>query len=230
VAQLDRQWAEAVKANLAKKAKKRVQRMADQPPTFVWDEDQEPVSPEAPLEGLETKVLQVWTEASPSLRKALQQTATRNQVENAARLAVHAALLEELTLKSQGMRPEDARELTRPAMWAPPTWSTTTSTTPAPRAAVAQADREWDQAIKANLAKRKRWMQPPLSPSAIKTTWMAQNPALVEALESDGTLDGRLTEAHEQAGLVMADAIARGLSPDQAKELAQDAIGLTVTP
>ena len=109
--------------------------MADQTPTttFEWDEVPEPVSPTSPFEGLETKVLRVWMENSPSLRRAHRDPASRNQVENAARLAVHEALLTELTLRSQGMAPEQAQEWTRPAMWTPPTWPTTTrSTTPAP--------------------------------------------------------------------------------------------------
>ena len=93
------------------------------------------------------------------------------QVENAVRLAVHAALLEELTLRSQGMTPEDPRELTRPAIWAPPTWPTTT---PAPKAAVAQAKQERADAFKRNLSNRAQKKGPPMGQTILSPTdWPA---------------------------------------------------------
>ncbi len=233
--------------------------MADQRPTIEWDEIPEPVSPTAPFEGLETKVLRIWLETSPSVRKAHKNPTSSNQVENAVRLAVHAALLEELTLRSQGMTPEDARELTRPAMWTPPTWPTTTApavssavheriaapvdqklaavaggklSTPAPAAIVAQLDRAWDRAFKANLAKKKAketatvtgWR--PLTITAIEAIWRNQNPALVESLRASNRLAARLAEAKEAASGIMGSAISRGSSPYEARELAEDAIAL----
>lgn len=68
----------------------------------------------------------------------------------------------------------------------------------------------------------------PLSQSAIKAIWTNQNPAVVLGLEANGTLAARLTEAQGTASAVQGDAISRGLSPEQARELAQDAVGLAV--
>ena len=67
---------------------------------------------------------------------------------------------------------------------------------------------------------------PPLTKDAIKALWQNQNPALVQALESGHQLTDRLAEANTTANLVMGHAISRGLSPEQARELAQDAVGL----
>lgn len=69
----------------------------------------------------------------------------------------------------------------------------------------------------------------PLNREAIKATWTAQNPMLVKALSANGSLAKRLDEAHQMASLVMGDAIERGLSPEQSRELAQEAIGLVAT-
>ena len=65
-----------------------------------------------------------------------------------------------------------------------------------------------------------------LSVVAIKQMWQHQSPPLVITLQKDGRLDARLTEAPETASAVRGAATQRGMSPDQARELAQDAIGL----
>lgn len=66
----------------------------------------------------------------------------------------------------------------------------------------------------------------PVSRASIRAMWMNQSPKLVEALDTAGALETRLDEALETANLVQGGAISRGLSPEQARELAQDAIGL----
>jgi hypothetical protein len=86
----------------------------------VISTDLPPVSPEAPLEGLETDVLRVWMENSSNVRKMYQLDPQR--VEQAVRDAVQRALVQELDLRAQGLRPHEVEEHTRPAMWTPPTF------------------------------------------------------------------------------------------------------------
>lgn len=87
------------------------------------DGDQpEPVTPEHPLEGLETEVLRVWKQ-DPQVAKAHQQNPSA--VESAARRAVFDALQQEAKLRSQGLQSHEAEEFTRPAMWEPPAFPTT---------------------------------------------------------------------------------------------------------
>jgi hypothetical protein len=79
------------------------------------------VSQDDPLVGLETRVLTVWLENSPSLRRLYGSGQPgREDVENAVRPAVHQAHYQELSLRAQGMTIEQAQEFTRPAMWTPP--------------------------------------------------------------------------------------------------------------
>ena len=66
----------------------------------------------------------------------------------------------------------------------------------------------------------------PLTRAAIRRAWTEQNLELVQALSTNANLTQRLTEAQETASLVMGHAIERGLSPEQARELALDAIAL----
>lgn len=90
-------------------------------PTVVYrdGDEPEPVTPTTPLTGLELDVLRVWKETSPLVRTTHRQAPLA--VETAVRQAVWNALVEELRLKSQGLRPHEAEEFTRPAMWLPPT-------------------------------------------------------------------------------------------------------------
>jgi hypothetical protein len=83
---------------------------------------------EHPQVGLETLVLKVWLENSPPLRRAFKESPrNRGRVKNAVRLAVDEAFALKLDNRSQGLTPEEARELTRPAMWTPPTWPSLTT-------------------------------------------------------------------------------------------------------
>lgn len=82
----------------------------------------EPVTPENPLEGLETEVLKVWSQ-TPAVKKAHQQNP--QMVETAVRQAVFDALAEEARLRADGKAPHEAQEFTRPAMWKAPTFPTT---------------------------------------------------------------------------------------------------------
>lgn len=94
-----------------------------EPDRVIWTEGEtpEPVTPMTPLMGLETEVLRVWMESSPKLRKAYQSSPQMKQdLESAARLAVHAAHVEELQLRAKGMQQHEAEEFTRPAVWTPP--------------------------------------------------------------------------------------------------------------
>jgi hypothetical protein len=92
---------------------------------FTEGQKPKPVSVRNPLVGLEEQVLDVWLRNSPSLRVRYRKSAQhRDNIENAARLAVWEAFAQELDLRSQGLSPEEAQEFTRPAMWTPPTWST----------------------------------------------------------------------------------------------------------
>lgn len=97
--------------------------MADPNAIYQNGETLEPVSPEHPLEGLETQVLSVWLENSPSLRKAHQANPTR--VEEAVRQAVAAALAREAQLRAEGLAQHEAEEFTRPDLWKPPAVPTT---------------------------------------------------------------------------------------------------------
>lgn len=105
------------------------------PKQVVWTEGEvpTPVTPEHPLVGLETRVLQTWLENSPAL-KAQYEASPRNRasLENAVRLKLGETFAEELKLRAQGMTQEQAEEFTRPAMWTPPTWHPTPPL-PAPR-------------------------------------------------------------------------------------------------
>ena len=86
------------------------------------DGDQpEPVTT-TPLEGLETKVLEVWLQ-TPSVRKAHQGNPER--VESAVRQSVFAALREEAGYRAQGLNQQEAEEFTRPGMWKAPSFPTT---------------------------------------------------------------------------------------------------------
>lgn len=69
-------------------------------------------------------------------------------------------------------------------------------------------------------------MMTPLSAGEIKRIWSGQNPSLVQHMTTAGTLTARLKEAANTASLVQGDAIERGMSPQQARELAVDAVGL----
>ena len=108
------------------------------PSNLVWTEGQSPnpVTPEHPLVGLETLVLQTWLDNSPPLRQQYEASpANRVSLENAVRGRVEATFAEELKLRTQGLSQEQAEEFTRPAMWTPPTWHPTpTSHPPKPEA------------------------------------------------------------------------------------------------
>lgn len=75
-----------------------------------------------PLEVFERLVLRVWLENSPSLRKAYRRKAQRPLVEAAVRQAVFDARARETELQARGIPIDQAMEVTRPAMWAPPQW------------------------------------------------------------------------------------------------------------
>jgi hypothetical protein len=98
---------------------------ARKPSSVVWDPSRpiERVDSKNPLVGLETRVLQVWLENSPSLRRQYARSpAHRLDVENAVRVSVATAFGQELELRARGLSQEQAEEFTRPAMWTPPTW------------------------------------------------------------------------------------------------------------
>jgi hypothetical protein len=90
-------------------------------PRTVWTSEDpiDPVTDNNPLVGLETTVLQVWRENSPTVRAAYQ--ADPRKVENLVRARVAAALDRELELRAEGVAQHEAEEQTRPAMWLPPT-------------------------------------------------------------------------------------------------------------
>ena len=73
-------------------------------------------------------------------------------------------------------------------------------------------------------------MKPLLDRSQILSAWQDQNPALVTSLREDGRLDGRLDESAKAAQGVILSALAMNLSPEQARELALDAVSLQTTP
>ena len=87
----------------------------------------EPVSPENPLVGLEVLVLKAWLENSRRLRRAAQQPFNRHRIESAVRGAVEAQRVAELQARAAGLSLEQAKDLTAPAMWTPPTWPLTPS-------------------------------------------------------------------------------------------------------
>src|SRR6266571_1835432 len=105
--------------------------MSDQknpPSNVLWTEGDPipPVTPSDPLVGYETLVLKVWLESSPRLRKAYYQSArNRHVLENLVRQRVWEQALAELKVRASGLTLEQAEELTKPAMWTPPTWPTT---------------------------------------------------------------------------------------------------------
>ena len=56
-------------------------------------------------------------------RRAYQQNESNAlNIQNAVRLAVEEAFAQELEHRARGLRPEEAQELTRLAMWTPPAW------------------------------------------------------------------------------------------------------------
>ena len=79
-------------------------------------------------------------------------------------------------------------------------------------------------------------MSPPAAPpplldrQQLLSAWTDQNPALVRELEKDGDLDRRLEESLKTAQGVALDALGRNLHPEQARELALDAVSLPTTP
>ena len=96
--------------------------MAD--PRLIWSEGDSPppVDERNPLGPLERRVLNNWLENSQEYRAAYQKNpAAAKVIEQAVRLAVHEALVQELHLEADGMNRLEAQELTRPAMWTPPT-------------------------------------------------------------------------------------------------------------
>jgi hypothetical protein len=127
---------------------------------ILTESDQpEPVST-TPLEGLETKVLEVWLQAA-SARKAHQ--ANPERVETAVRQAVFDALAAEAKYRAQGLNQQEAQEFTRPAMWLAPKFPTSfnggtppnTSTKVARVSDVewAKVDAEMDAAFYRNIAR-----------------------------------------------------------------------------
>jgi hypothetical protein len=96
------------------------------PDNVIWTEgDQpEPVS-QTPLEGLEIRVLKVWRENSPRLKRAHQNPTYREAVEQLLRQAVFDQGVAELKLRASGLSIEEAEDLTEPAMWTPPRWPST---------------------------------------------------------------------------------------------------------
>lgn len=100
------------------------------PSNVLWQEGDppEPVTPDNPLIGIETKVLKAWLESSPRLRKAYYQNKTnRHGLESLVRAKVEEQRVAELKLRAQGLTFEQAQELTKAAMWAPPRWPTVAS-------------------------------------------------------------------------------------------------------
>jgi hypothetical protein len=91
------------------------------PVVHTQGDQPDPVTPDNPLVGLETQVLQVWLQASPALERAYQHPPNRPVLENAVRAAVEQARVAELKYRAEGSTLEQAQELTRPAMWTPPT-------------------------------------------------------------------------------------------------------------
>jgi hypothetical protein len=117
--------------------------MANHVGRTIWTEGESspPVSPDNPLVGLETRVLRMWLDQSPTLARLYRKSPQhQNDLENAVRLKVDQTLAEELQLRAQGLSAPDARELTRPSMWIPPTWPTTPpSPAPSPAAPLPDA-------------------------------------------------------------------------------------------
>ncbi len=95
----------------------------------LWTEGDrpDPVTPENPLEGLELQVLQTWLRNSRELWTAYQVPANRKATEEAVREAVDQQRVQELTYRAEGLTFDQARELTTPRMWTPPTWPSLTS-------------------------------------------------------------------------------------------------------
>jgi len=77
-------------------------------------------------------------------------------------------------------------------------------------------------------AKKRKWqtMMSPVTTAVIEAIWTAQNPALVAELRADNLLTARLTEAKETVSMVIGSSIQSGLSPDQAREIALDAVAM----
>ena len=107
----------------------------------LWQEGDSlpPVSPRHPLLPLESRVLQVWLDNSPRFRAAYSDPLNRLALENAVRERVQAAWLEQMHHRAAGRSPEEAEDLTAPAMWTPPTWPIVTRS-PTPTAAAKPPD------------------------------------------------------------------------------------------
>lgn len=65
---------------------------------------------------------------------------------------------------------------------------------------------------------------------AIRAKWHDQNPSWVRMLKSQGRFHDRLQEAKATASQVVGTSLERGLNPDQALELALDAVGIPPEP
>lgn len=101
--------------------------LSPRPSNVLWQEgDQpEPVTPENPLVGIEELVLKAWLESSPRLQKAYRLSPrNKHALENLVRVRVEEERVAALHLRAQGMTFEQAEEVTKPAMWTPPTWPT----------------------------------------------------------------------------------------------------------
>jgi hypothetical protein len=104
----------------------------------LWREGDppEPVTANNPLVGLETLVLKAWLESSPRLQKAYHQSGrNRHVLESLVRHKVEAQRVAELKARANGLSLEAAQALTKPAMWIPPTWPTTSTSPTRTRAA-----------------------------------------------------------------------------------------------
>jgi hypothetical protein len=108
------------------------------PSNVLWREGQppEPVTPSNPLVGIELLVLKAWLESSPRLRQAYHSSPRKKHgLESAVRAVVEEQRVAELKARASGLTLEQAQELTKPAMWTPPTWPIRkTSPTPTPAA------------------------------------------------------------------------------------------------